>query len=80
MNKQQVESKCLYLKIWDEQLRQYDLQKKYNRDAFTYAVGDAQQQFNQQLMAAMYQSDEMRKQLMQVEGEQLLAVRQVSRH
>ena len=69
LNKQQVEKANAYtLKIWDEQLRQYDLQKKYNRDAFTYAVGDAQQQFNQQLMAAMYQSDEMRKQLMQVEG------------
>ena len=37
LNKQQVEKANTYtLKIWDEQLRQYDLQKKYNRDCLLY--------------------------------------------
>ena len=62
LQKQQVEKANAYtLKIWDEQLRQYNLQKQWNLDAFQIASTDAQLQFNDQVAAAMVQSQAMQQ-------------------
>lgn len=67
--KQQVEKANAYrLKIWDEQLRQYNKQLEWNRDAFDIASTDYQIQFNDQLAAAMVQSQQMEQQRVQSSG------------
>ena len=69
LNKQQVEKANAYrLKIWDEQLRQYNKQLDWNRDAFDIASTDYQIQFNDQLAAAMVQSQQMEQQRVQSSG------------
>lgn len=69
LQKQQVEKANAYtLKIWDHQLNQYNKQLEWNRDAFNIASTDYQIQFNDQLAAAMVESQEMEKQRIRSSG------------
>jgi len=69
LQKQQVEKANAYtLKIWDHQLNQYNKQLEWNRDAFNIASTDYQIQFNDQLAAAMIQSQGMEQQRVQSSG------------
>lgn len=69
LQKQQVEKANAYtLKIWDQQLKQYNKQLEWNRDAFDIASTDYQIQFNDQLAAAMVQSQGMEQQRVQSSG------------
>ena len=69
LQKQQVEKANAYtLKIWDQQLKQYNQQLEWNRDAFDIASTDYQIQFNDQLAAAMVQSQGMEQQRVQSSG------------
>tara|TARA_A100001035_G_scaffold273222_1_gene263478 strand:- start:2583 stop:3317 length:735 start_codon:yes stop_codon:yes gene_type:complete len=69
LQKQQVEKANAYtLKIWDHQLNQYNKQLEWNRDAFNIASTDYQIQFNDQLAAAMVESQQMEQQRVQSSG------------